>query len=68
MGLSFILQRINIFAGREVDPFSDDQVEALLRNRFNILLPQRRTLNESLVAVKGKHEIVDLILQYRTTD
>lgn len=68
MDLSFTLQRISIFAGKELDPFSDDQVSALLRDKFNILLPQRRTINESLIAVKGKHEIVDLILRYRTTD
>ncbi|PXF31559.1 hypothetical protein WH50_09345 [Pokkaliibacter plantistimulans] len=63
---TFILQRISIFAGKTIDPDSDSQVQELLRNKFDILLPQRRSLNESLAASVSDHDIVGLILKYRT--
>ena len=63
---AFILQRICIYAGREVDPNSDEQVVEILRNKFNILLPQRRSMNESLAAVTSDHEIIGLIIKYRS--
>lgn len=62
---AFILQRICIYAGKEFDPNSDKQVEEILRNKFNILLPQRRSMNESLVAATSDHEIIGLIINYR---
>jgi len=62
----FIRQRICIYAGREIDPAVDDQVEEVLRSKFNIFLPQRTSLNESLVSATSDHEILSLILQYRT--
>jgi DNA polymerase I-like protein with 3'-5' exonuclease and polymerase domains len=62
---AFILQRICIFAGKPIDPDSDEQVKHLLRSEFNIQLPQRRSMNESLAAAASNHEIVDLILKYR---
>ncbi len=62
---AFILQRICIFAGQEFDPGSDEKVKEILRDKFNISLPQRRSLNESLQAVASDHEIVGLISQYR---
>ncbi|MEH6624825.1 MAG: hypothetical protein V7739_00135 [Motiliproteus sp.] len=62
---NFILQRICNFAGKEFDPSSDKEVETVLLNKFNIALPQRRTLDESVAAVASDHEILDLILQYR---
>ncbi len=37
----FLHQRICIFAGKEIDPNSDRQIEDMLRNKFNIHLPQR---------------------------
>lgn len=61
----FLHQRICIFAGREIDPNSDRQVEEMLRNKFNIHLPQRTSMNESLAAVNSDHEIISLIQQYR---
>lgn len=61
----FILQRICIFAGREFDPLVDKQVVEVLRSKFNIYLPQRASVNESLAAAKSDHEIIRLILQYR---
>ncbi|MBL4794035.1 MAG: hypothetical protein JKY24_00605 [Pseudomonadales bacterium] len=61
----FKLQRIRVFAGEDIDPFSDEQVVSTLLNKFDIRLPQRRTLNESLKATSSVHEIVDLILGYR---
>ena len=61
----FILQRICIFAGKDIDPANDKQVEEMLRNKFNIHLPQRSSLNESLTAVNSDHEILTLIKQYR---
>lgn len=62
----FIQQRICIYAGKEIDPAVDDQVEEVLRSKFNILLPQRTSLNESLASTTSDHEIISLILQYRT--
>ncbi len=61
----FILQRIYIFAGREFDPLVDKQVVEILRTKFNIHLPQRASVNESLAAAKSDHEIIQLLLQYR---
>lgn len=63
----FILQRICIFAGEDINPNDDKQVQQVLRNRFDINLPQRRSLDESLASTASDHEIVDLILKYRTT-
>lgn len=65
-GKEFILQRICIFAGKPIDPCSDDQVTELLRNKFNIHLPQRAAFIESLKAAGSSHEILDLIIRYRT--
>ncbi len=62
----FILQRICIYAGKEFDPDRDEQVREVLRNKFNILLPQRRSMDESLADVASTHEIIDLIMQYRS--
>jgi DNA polymerase I-like protein with 3'-5' exonuclease and polymerase domains len=62
----FIRQRICIFAGQDIDPDSDQQVEEVLRNKFNVRLPQRRSLNESLDSAISDHEIIALILKYRT--
>lgn len=64
----FILQRICIYAGREFDPLSDKQVAEVLRTKFNIRLPQRASLNESLASAISDHEIIRLISQYRTMD
>ena len=62
----FIARRINIYAGREVDPNSDKDIQEMLRTKFNIHLPQRQTMNESLSATINDHEILQLILQYRS--
>jgi len=62
---AFMLQRICIFAGKEIDPLEDAQVEAVLRDKFNLHLPQRRSLDESLASVASDLEIVSLIIQYR---
>jgi DNA polymerase I-like protein with 3'-5' exonuclease and polymerase domains len=62
----FISQRINFYAGREIDPTSDKEVQEVLRSKFNIHLPQRKTLNESLAATISDHEIIHLIQQYRS--
>ncbi len=61
-----MLQRICIFAGKEIDPMVDAEVETLLRDKFNVQLPQRRSLDDSLASVASDLEIVELILQYRT--
>lgn len=62
----FILQRICAYAGREIDPTVDKQLTEVLRSKFNIHLPQRASVNESLASTKSDHEIIRLILQYRT--
>jgi DNA polymerase I-like protein with 3'-5' exonuclease and polymerase domains len=61
----FILQRICVYAGKNIDPASDKQVEEMLRSKFNIYLPQRSSMNESLAAVNSDHEVLTLIKQYR---
>lgn len=62
---AFILQRISIFAGKEFDPDSDEQVMEILRDKFNLSLPQRRSMDESLLAVASDHDVIRLILEYR---
>ncbi|MDL0433615.1 hypothetical protein QPM17_20940 [Marinobacter sp. TBZ242] len=62
----FILQRIRVYAGKEFDPAEDQQVADVLRSRFNIRLPQRSSLNASLALATSDHEIIGLVLQYRT--
>lgn len=62
----FILQRIHIFAGKEIDPNVDKQVDDILKEKFEIMLPQRRSMNESLSSSTSDHEIIELILKYRT--
>ena len=62
----FIYQRIRIYAGKEFDPTVDEQVEEVLRFKFNIHLPQRTSIDESLASAISDHEIINLILQYRT--
>lgn len=65
---AFILQRICNFAGKTFDPNSDAQVNEVLRNKFNIFLPQRRRMDEAMEAVASDHDIIGLILQYRSMD
>ncbi len=61
----FIYQRISVFAGQQFDPTIDKHVTEILRYKFNIHLPQRATINESLASATSDHEIIGLILQYR---
>jgi DNA polymerase I-like protein with 3'-5' exonuclease and polymerase domains len=61
----FIHKRICIYAGKDIDPNSDEQVGDVLRSKFNIHLPQRRSMNESLTSAISDHEIISLILKYR---
>ncbi|SFG80090.1 hypothetical protein [Neptunomonas qingdaonensis] len=63
---AFILQRICIFAGIEFDPDSDEQVVEILRDKFNLSLPQRRSMDDSLSAVASDHDIIKLIIEYRS--
>lgn len=62
---SFILQRICNFARTEFDPDIDTEVVRVLKARFNIVLPQRPTLDDSLASAISDHEILTLIRQYR---
>ena len=66
MSKKFIHQRISIFSGKEIDPSSDEQVLNILRSKFNINLPQRRTLDEALASSGSDHEIISLLIKYRT--
>jgi len=61
----FFHRRICIYAGKDIDPNSDEQVEDILRSKFNIHLPQRKSMNESLTSATSDHEIIGLILKYR---
>lgn len=62
----FVLKRIRIYAGEDIDPNSDAQVKDTLRSNFNIHLPQRNSMAESLASTVSDHEIIDLILKYRS--
>lgn len=62
----FVLQRLCVFAGENFDPDSDKQVEDILRRKFRIHLPQRPSLNDSLASTISDHEILALLVQYRT--
>lgn len=62
----FILQRIFIYAGQKFDPIIDKQVAEVLRSKFDIHLPQRASVNQSLESATSDHEIIRLILEYRT--
>lgn len=61
----FLLERICIFTSQAFDPNSDSQVVGILKSKFNIHLPQRRSMNESLSSTVSDHEIISLILKYR---
>jgi len=61
----FILQRICIYVGKDFSPTVDKEVAEVLRSKFNIHLPQRATMNESLAAAISDHEIIGLIFEYR---
>lgn len=63
---SFILQRICTYAGKDINPDNDAEVTDVLKRKFNILLPQRRSLDDSLTSVASDHEIITLIQQYRS--
>jgi hypothetical protein len=60
-----IYKKICVYTNKEFDPNTDNDVLVLLRNKFNIYLPQRSSLDDSLSSTASDHEIVDLILQYR---
>jgi hypothetical protein len=62
---AFILQRICIYAGTTFDPDIDLRVREILRDKFNISLPQRRSLEESMMALATRPEIIGLIMEYR---
>ena len=61
----FMRQRIIAYAGRPMDPDSDVEVQALLRQKFNIHLPQRASFLDSLVSAASTHELLDLLIEYR---
>lgn len=62
----FIRQRICVFAGTDIDPAEDEQVKDILKNKLNIMLPQRQTLDAALAATISTHEIIELLIQYRS--
>lgn len=62
----FLLQRICVYAGKQIDPCSDKEVESMLLRKFNIRLPQRSSMNDALASTISDHEILDLLIQYRT--
>jgi len=64
----FILQRICTYAGKEFNPSIDKAVSAVLLSKFNVRLPQRTSMEESLRSATSDHEIIQLILQYRAID
>jgi DNA polymerase I-like protein with 3'-5' exonuclease and polymerase domains len=63
-----IYQKICTFTQKDFDPSIDENVISILRDKFNIHLPQRSALNDSLTSTASDHEIIELILKYRTMD
>ncbi len=61
----FNLRRICNLAGEDFDPNSDEEVVTILKRKFNIYLPQRSNLVDSLTQTNSDHEIIELILRYR---
>ncbi len=66
MSVEFIKQRISIYSGTDIDPMIDSQVVELLQRKFNIKLPQRSSLDDALAAAISDHEIISLIIKYRS--
>ena len=64
MNKEYIQQRINIFAGKPINPASNLQVKDALLG-LKIKLPQKTNLDDALNASNEEHEIVKLIIQYR---
>jgi DNA polymerase I-like protein with 3'-5' exonuclease and polymerase domains len=62
------LRRIRNLVGEDCDLDSDEQVTNILKRRFNIYLPQRRTLTEALRQTNCDHEIIDLLLKQRAAE
>ncbi|MGO3344967.1 MAG: hypothetical protein ACTIM4_02640 [Marinomonas sp.] len=62
----FIFQRIQSFAGNDFDPTADDQIATMLKSKFNIYLPQRTSIDKSLESTSSSHEIINLLIKYRT--
>ena len=63
---TFLHTRICNFLGKVVDLNLDSELEVALREQLNIRLPQRANMNESLSSSNSDHEIIGLLLQYRT--
>lgn len=59
--------QIRKIAGDDFDLTSDEEVVTVLKRRFNIYLPQRKNLVESLSHTNSDHEIIDLLLRYKGT-
>lgn len=66
MGKDYLKKRISIYAGTDIDPNIDSQVVKILRNKFNIALPQRSSLDDALSDATSSHEIIELIIKYRS--
>lgn len=66
MNIDFIKQRITVYAGMEIDPTIDSQVAELMKRKFNVSLPQRASFDDALSATICDHEIVSLIIKYRS--
>lgn len=62
---AFVLQRICVYAGKTIDPDSDEEVVEMLRRKFDIRLPQRPSMIDSLASSASNHEILKLIIDYR---
>lgn len=62
---SILYQRICNFTHSGFDPTNDANVILILRNTFDVHLPQRSSLDKSLEAAASEHEIINLILRYR---
>ncbi|MFT5593009.1 MAG: DNA polymerase I-like protein with 3'-5' exonuclease and polymerase domains [Oceanicoccus sp.] len=63
---TFLHERICNFFGKELDPNSDAQIEEALKTQLNIRLPQRPTMNDALSSSNSDHEVIELLLKYRS--
>ena len=60
----FIKQRIDIYAGKTIEPSADIQVKEALYG-LGIKLPQKSNFDDALNSVNNGHEIIEFIIKYR---
>lgn len=60
--------RLRTLMGEDLDLQSDEQVLITLKRKYNIYLPQRKCLYDALRNSNSDHEVVNLLLQHRSSE